>query len=62
MAHILIVDDEAGIREFIADVLEDDGHETTQAEDALAALHHVRDELADPRLVVHDQDARHAAP
>ena len=39
MAHILIVDDEAGIREFIADVLEDDGHEATQAEDGLAALH-----------------------
>jgi two-component system, NtrC family, response regulator AtoC len=41
MAHILIADDEAGIREFIADVLEDDGHETTQAEDGLAALHHL---------------------
>ena len=41
MAHILIVDDEAGIREFIADVVEDDGHETTQAADALAALHHL---------------------
>ena len=41
MAHILIVDDEAGIREFIADVVEDDGHETTQAADALGALHHL---------------------
>src|SRR5215216_3304052 len=41
MAHILIVDDEAGIREFIADVVEDDGHETVQAADALAAMHHL---------------------
>ncbi len=42
MAHILIVDDEEGIREFIADALEDDGHEATQAPDGLAALHHLR--------------------
>jgi two-component system, NtrC family, response regulator AtoC len=41
MAHILIVDDEAGIREFIADVVEDAGHETTQAADGLAGLHHL---------------------
>lgn len=38
MAHILIVDDEAGIREFLADALEADGHETTTAEDGYAAL------------------------
>jgi two-component system response regulator AtoC len=38
MAHILIVDDEAGIREFLADALEADGHETTTAEDAYTAL------------------------
>jgi two-component system, NtrC family, response regulator AtoC len=39
MAHILIVDDEEGIREFLAGALEDDGHHTTQAADGLAALH-----------------------
>src|SRR5690606_5268255 len=38
MAHILIVDDEAGIREFLADALEADGHETTTAEDGYTAL------------------------
>ncbi len=41
MAHVLVVDDEVGIREFIADALEDDGHETVQAADGLAALHHL---------------------
>jgi two-component system, NtrC family, response regulator AtoC len=41
MAHVLIVDDEDGIREFISDVVESDGHETTQAADALEALHHL---------------------
>jgi two-component system, NtrC family, response regulator AtoC len=39
MAHILVVDDEIGIREFISDVLEADGHEATQAADGLEALH-----------------------
>jgi two-component system response regulator FlrC len=38
MARILIVDDEEGIREFIADALGDDGHDTTTAADGLAAL------------------------
>jgi len=38
MAHILIVDDEACIREFLADALEADGHETTTAEDGYTAL------------------------
>jgi two-component system, NtrC family, response regulator AtoC len=41
MAHILIVDDEEGIREFLAGALEDEGHRTTQAQDGLAALHHL---------------------
>ncbi len=42
MARILIVDDEAGIREFLSDAIADEGHETTTAEhatEALARLH-----------------------
>ncbi|MBR9990962.1 MAG: sigma-54-dependent Fis family transcriptional regulator [Gemmatimonadetes bacterium] len=38
MARILVVDDEEGIREFLADALADDGHDVTQAADGLAAL------------------------
>jgi two-component system response regulator FlrC len=38
MAKILIVDDEAGIREFLADALGDEGHETATAADGMAAL------------------------
>ena len=38
MASILIVDDEAGLREFLADALADDGHETVTAADGLAGL------------------------
>ena len=41
MARILVTDDEAGIREFLADALEMDGHEVDQAgsgEEAIAAL------------------------
>jgi two-component system response regulator FlrC len=38
MAKILIVDDEAGIREFLADALSDEGHETATAADGMAAL------------------------
>ncbi len=41
MARILVVDDEEGIRSFIADALEDDGHETEQAADGVSALHHL---------------------
>jgi two-component system response regulator FlrC len=37
MARILIADDEAGIREFVADALELDGHEIVQAEDGARA-------------------------
>lgn len=36
--RILIVDDEEGLREFIADALADDGHDTTTAGDGLSAL------------------------
>jgi two-component system response regulator AtoC len=41
MARILVTDDEAGIREFLADALELDGHDVDQAasgEEAIAAL------------------------
>ncbi|HJQ61763.1 MAG TPA: response regulator, partial [Burkholderiales bacterium] len=41
MAKILVVDDEEGIRSFIADALEDDSHETQQAADGISALHHL---------------------
>src|SRR5437867_2787680 len=42
MAAILIVDDEAGIREFLAEALAADGHETTPAADGVAALGSLR--------------------
>jgi two-component system response regulator FlrC len=42
MARILVVDDEEGIREFIADALEDDSHDVTRAADALEALRHLQ--------------------
>lgn len=38
MARILVVDDEPGLREFLADTLEQDGHEVLQAEDGVDAL------------------------
>ncbi len=38
MARILVVDDEEGIRTFIAEVLEDEGHEVVMAADGQAAL------------------------
>jgi two-component system, NtrC family, response regulator AtoC len=41
MAAILIVDDEPGIREFLADALASDEHETTQAADGIDALRHL---------------------
>src|SRR5918998_1052409 len=47
MASILVVDDEPGIREFIADALEDEGHEATQAADGLSALHHLHTQAFD---------------
>jgi DNA-binding response OmpR family regulator len=37
MARILIADDEPGIREFLADVLEGDGHHVLQAPDGATA-------------------------
>jgi two-component system response regulator FlrC len=41
MASILIADDEEGIREYLCDALELDGHETQAAEDGLSALNHL---------------------
>jgi len=41
MAAILIVDDEAGIREFLADALASDDHATTQASNGIDALRHL---------------------
>jgi two-component system response regulator FlrC len=37
MARILVVDDEPGLREFLAEVLGDDGHEVTRAADGAEA-------------------------
>jgi two-component system response regulator AtoC len=38
VGRILVVDDEAGVRAFLAGALESDGHQVTQAEDGEAAL------------------------
>jgi two-component system response regulator FlrC len=37
MARILVVDDEEGVRSFLAEALEDDGHAVSRAEDGRAA-------------------------
>ena len=42
MGRILVVDDEAGVRAFLAAALEADGHQVTQAEDGAAALAYLR--------------------
>jgi len=41
MAKILVADDEDGLREFIAEALEDDGHTVVQAADGAEALQHI---------------------
>ena len=38
MARILIADDEDGVREFMAEVLEDEGHAVSEARDGAEAL------------------------
>jgi two-component system response regulator FlrC len=38
MGQILVVDDEEGLREFLVEALEFDGHDVVQAEDGVAAL------------------------
>jgi two-component system response regulator FlrC len=47
MANILIVDDEEGIREFLADALADDGHDIATAPDGLAAVALLHDRAFD---------------
>ena len=49
---ILIVDDEADIRELIGGLLEDDGYETREAADADGALAEIR--ARKPSLVILD--------
>jgi two-component system, NtrC family, response regulator AtoC len=41
MGQILVVDDEEGLREYLAEALEQDGHEVVQAEDGIAALERI---------------------
>jgi len=51
MAKILTVDDERGIREFLADVLTEEGHDVAQEEDAAAAIARLENEPFDLLLV-----------
>jgi len=51
-SDILIVDDEADIRELIAGILSDEGHETRIAADADSALAHINERM--PRLIFLD--------
>lgn len=51
-SDILVVDDEADIRELVAGILEDEGHETRTAGDADSALEAIRERR--PRLVFLD--------
>ncbi len=52
MADILVVDDEADIRDLVADILEDEGHHARSAQDADGALAAV--EAAPPDLIILD--------
>jgi len=52
MANILVIDDEAGIRSAVRDILEDEGHKVVLAEDAVVGLGLMDD--AAPDLVVLD--------
>ena len=52
MSYILIVDDEADIRDLVSDLLEDEGHATRTAEDADSALSQI--EAEPPALVILD--------
>jgi DNA-binding NtrC family response regulator len=52
MPQILVVDDEIGIRELLSDILRDEGHDVTLAEDAAAARE--AREAARPDLVLLD--------
>lgn len=47
MSRILIVDDEAGIRAVLGDILEDEGHQVTAVPDGLEALNLLKREVVD---------------
>ena len=47
MARVLVVDDEEGIRDFVTDALEDDGHVTVQAKDGAEAAERLRAQAFD---------------
>jgi len=47
MARILVVDDEEGVREFLAEALEDDGHVVTRAGDGREAAETIRAQAFD---------------
>jgi DNA-binding response OmpR family regulator len=52
MAHILVVDDDAAIRQLLTDILAMDGHETREAVDGVAAVREL--ELLRPDCVILD--------
>jgi two-component system response regulator FlrC len=47
MARVLVVDDEEGIRDFVAEALEDDGHVTVRAKDGAEAAERLRAQAFD---------------
>ena len=47
MVRILIIDDEASIREALTDILEDEGYEVLQAKDGIEGLHLMKTEPVD---------------
>lgn len=51
---VLIVDDDEGIRQAIADLLEDEGFATAQAANGLEALNFLADDRATPVLILLD--------
>ena len=51
MATILVVDDETGIRDFLADVLSDAGHDLAQAADGFEAIQQLSDGPVDLVIV-----------
>ena len=52
MAQILVVDDEVGIRELLSEILRDEGHDVTVAENAAVAR--TAREMTRPDLVLLD--------
>ncbi len=51
MARVLIVDDEPSVRESLVGIVEAEGHEALEAEDGIAALKIVREQLPDVILL-----------